>query len=114
MQNLSQANCQTCHADAEPLSAEILAQWHPQIAEWTVIERDGEQQLQRCFAFTNFKQALVFTNAVGELAEAENHHPALLTEWGKVTVRWWSHSIHGLHLNDLIMAARTDALASAT
>ncbi|MDF3015185.1 MAG: pterin-4-alpha-carbinolamine dehydratase, partial [Thermomicrobiales bacterium] len=46
-----------------------------------------------------------------ELAEEEGHHPALLTEWGKVTVSWWSHKIRGLHRNDFIMAAKTDALA---
>ena len=42
------------------------------------------------------------------LAEAEGHHPALLTEWGKVTVDWWTHKIHDIHLNDLILAARCD------
>jgi 4a-hydroxytetrahydrobiopterin dehydratase len=65
-------------------------------------------QLERVFLFKNFKHALAFTNAVGEIAEAEGHHPGLLTEWGKVTVTWWSHSIKGLHRNDFIMAARTD------
>jgi 4a-hydroxytetrahydrobiopterin dehydratase len=47
---------------------------------------------------------------VGEQAEEEGHHPALLTEWGKVTVTWWTHKIGGLHHNDFIMAARTDEL----
>jgi 4a-hydroxytetrahydrobiopterin dehydratase len=45
---------------------------------------------------------------VGEAAEKEGHHPALLTEWGKVTVSWWTHDVGGLHQNDFIMAARTD------
>ncbi len=47
---------------------------------------------------------------MGDLAEIENHHPAILTEWGKVEVTWWTHSIDGLHDNDFILAARTDAL----
>ncbi|HVR28570.1 MAG TPA: 4a-hydroxytetrahydrobiopterin dehydratase, partial [Thermoanaerobaculia bacterium] len=51
---------------------------------------------------------LDFTNKVGEIAEEEGHHPALLTEWGKVTVGWWTHKIKGLHRNDFIMAAKTD------
>jgi len=55
--------------------------------------------------------ALAFTNRVGALAEAEGHHPALLTEWGRVTVTWWTHKIRGLHRNDFIMAAKTDGLA---
>ena len=54
-------------------------------------------------------QALAFTNKVGELAEAEDHHPAILTEWGLVTVTWWTHKVKGLHRNDLIMASKTDA-----
>ncbi|MCG3773846.1 MAG: putative pterin-4-alpha-carbinolamine dehydratase [Nitrospira sp.] len=60
----------------------------------------------------HLQQALAFTNSVGELAETEAHHPALLTEWGKVTVTWWTHKIRGLYTNDLIMAAETDQLYS--
>jgi 4a-hydroxytetrahydrobiopterin dehydratase len=57
-------------------------------------------------------QALDFTNKVGGLAEEEDHHPAILTEYGKVTVVWWTHAIKGLHRNDFIMAAKTDQLAA--
>ena len=60
--------------------------------------------------FKNFEQALQFTNKLGTVAEQQNHHPAILTEWGKVTVSWWTHKIGGLHKNDFIMAARTDAI----
>jgi 4a-hydroxytetrahydrobiopterin dehydratase len=60
--------------------------------------------------YKNFVEALHFTNKVGELAETEGHHPSLLTEWGKVTVTWWTHKINGLHRNDFIMAAKTDEL----
>ncbi len=51
-----------------------------------------------------------FTDKVGAIAEQEDHHPLLITEWGKVTVDWWTHTIHGLHQNDFVMAARTDQL----
>jgi len=68
------------------------------------------RRLERVFTFPDFAAALAFTNRVGATAEAEDHHPALLTEWGRVTVTWWTHSIKGLHRNDFIMAARTDAL----
>jgi 4a-hydroxytetrahydrobiopterin dehydratase len=64
----------------------------------------------RAFKFKNFTEALAFTDQVGEIAEEEGHHPALFTEWGKVTVRWWTHKIGGLHENDFIMAAKTDRL----
>jgi 4a-hydroxytetrahydrobiopterin dehydratase len=83
-----------------------------EIPEWTVLERDGERRLERVFTFPDFAQALAFTNRVGALAEAEGHHPALLTEWGRVTVGWWTHKIGGLHRNDFIMAAKTDRVWS--
>ena len=78
-----------------------------------MLGRDGVKQLQRVFRFRNFQAALAFTNRVGALAEAQGHHPLLITEWGRVTVCWWTHKIGGLHLNDFIMAARTDTLAAA-
>jgi 4a-hydroxytetrahydrobiopterin dehydratase len=68
--------------------------------------------LVRALSFPDFARALAFTNAVGALAEAENHHPALLTEWGRVTVSWWTHAIGGLHRNDFLMAAKTDQIAA--
>jgi 4a-hydroxytetrahydrobiopterin dehydratase len=64
----------------------------------------------RTFRVKTFRDALILTGQIGELAEAEGHHPAILTEWGKVTVSWWTHKIRGLHRNDFIMAAKTDAL----
>jgi 4a-hydroxytetrahydrobiopterin dehydratase len=66
------------------------------------------KHLEKEFKFDNFVHALAFTNKIGELAEEEGHHPALLTEWGKVTVSWWTHKIRGLHRNDFIMAAKSD------
>ncbi len=80
------------------------------IPGWEVTEEDGISRLQRTFTFPDFRQALAFTNRVGELAEREQHHPKLVTEWGKVTVIWWTHSVNGLHMNDFIMAARTSEL----
>ncbi|MFB8829389.1 4a-hydroxytetrahydrobiopterin dehydratase [Azotobacter sp. CWF10] len=113
MTALSQAHCEACRADAPKVSEEELAELIRQIPDWNVENRDGILQLEKVFLFRNFAQALAFTNAVGTLAEAEGHHPALLTEWGKVTVTWWSHKIRGLHRNDFIMAARTDELVKS-
>lgn len=92
------------------MSDEETAALKPQVSDWDVIEVEGIKRLQRVFKFKNFSEALNFTNQVGALAEAEDHHPAILTEWGKVTVTWWTHKIKGLHQNDFIMAAKTDAL----
>lgn len=109
---LSESQCEACQADAPKVSEEELAQLVKMIPDWTPIVVDGVMQLERVFKFKNFKLALAFTNELGALAEEEFHHPGILTEWGKVTVTWWSHSIGGLHKNDFIMAAKTDELIS--
>lgn len=108
MTELAQQQCEACRADAPLVSDEELAELLREIPDWTPVARDGIMQLERVFKFRNFKQALAFTNRVGAIAEEVGHHPALLTEWGKVTVTWWSHEAKGLHKNDFIMAARTD------
>jgi len=108
MIELSEQACEACRADAPLVSDATLQRLLPEIPDWRVIEVDGVRQLTREFGFRNFAQALAFTNRVGNLAEAEDHHPAILTEWGKVTVTWWTHTIRGLHNNDLVLAARTD------
>ena len=110
MLELSKQNCEACRADAPLISDDELRELMPAIPDWQVIVVDGVMQLTREFKFPNFAQAMAFSNRVGDLAEAEGHHPAILTEWGKVTVTWWSHKIRGLHRNDLIMAARTDGV----
>jgi len=90
-----------------------LRAFRAEVPDWHVVERDGIKRLERVFRFSNFAEALAFTIRVGELAEAEGHHPALLTEWGRVTVTWWTHKIKGLHRNDFIVAAKTDRLTAS-
>ncbi len=84
-----------------------------EVPAWRIVERDGVRRLERSFRFKDFASALAFTDQIGSAAESEGHHPAVLTEWGRVTVTWWTHKIRGLHRNDFIMAARTDVLALA-
>ena len=112
MADLKELKCVPCRGGVPPLDDLQIALFKPQILEWQVIEVDGIKRLKRVFKFKNFTDALAFTNQVGALAEAEDHHPALVTEWGKVTVTWWTHKIKGLHQNDFIMAAKTDALVA--
>ncbi len=110
MAQLTEMQCVACRSDSPQATQAEIAEYKPQIPDWQIVERDGEKRLERAFTFKNFAEALAFTNRIGELAEAEQHHPALLTEWGKVTVDWWTHAIRGLHRNDFIMAAKSDAL----
>ncbi|TQV70151.1 4a-hydroxytetrahydrobiopterin dehydratase [Exilibacterium tricleocarpae] len=108
MQDLNQQSCEACRAGAPRVEAGEREGLLGQLPDWSVQTRDGIDQLERLFTFENFERALAFTNQIGALAESEAHHPALLTEWGKVTVTWWTHKIKGLHKNDFIMAAKTD------
>ena len=112
MEELSKQNCQACSNDAPGVTPEEIAQLKPQIPDWEIIEVEGERRLERSYTFPDFKNAIAFTNLVGDAAEEAGHHPALLTEYGKVTVTWWTHDISNLHKNDLIMAAKTDEIAT--
>ncbi|EKE84758.1 4a-hydroxytetrahydrobiopterin dehydratase [Idiomarina xiamenensis] len=109
MAELQAMKCEACRGDVPKVSDDELASLLREIPDWTPVTRDGVMQLEREFKFKNFKQALAFTNRIGDIAEDEMHHPTLVTEWGKVTVTWWTHAINGLHKNDFIMAAKTDA-----
>jgi 4a-hydroxytetrahydrobiopterin dehydratase len=110
METLTQMRCVACRKDSPTVTAAETAELLPQVAEWDLVELDGIKRLRRVFSFADFAQALEFTDRVGALAEEEGHHPALLTEWGRTTVTWWTHKIKGLHRNDFIMAAKTDQL----
>lgn len=107
---LTEEKCVACRADAPIVTRDEIHELKPQIAEWNVIEEDEIPKLDRTFRFANFEKALQFTNAVGEMAEEEGHHPRIVTEWGRVRVTWWTHKIRNLHRNDFIMAAKTDEL----
>ena len=113
-EELARVHCEACQADAPQVSDTELAEFMRALPDWAAVSKveDGTPVLQlvRVFRFKNFKQAMAFSNRLAELAEAEGHHPGIFTEWGKVTVSWWSHSIKGLHKNDFIMAVKTDQL----
>lgn len=108
--DFSELNCGACRPGAPTVTPEEHALLMHQVPQWRLIVVDGVQQLQRHYTFKNFALALQFTNLLGDISEAQSHHPAILTEWGRVTVTWWTHTINGLHRNDFIMAAKTDAL----
>jgi len=114
MESLTQLKCTACRTGEPTVTDAEVAEMHPQVPAWQIMERDGIERLERVFKFKDFVEAMAFTNKVGNLAETEGHHPALLTEWGRTTVTWWTHKIRGLHRNDFIMAAKTDRLYPST
>ena len=110
MIGLSKEKCVACRSDSPHVTDREVEELLPGVAEWSLLTDGGIRKLERSFHHRNFAQALAFTNAVGELAEAEGHHPRLVTEWGQVTVTWWTHKIKDLHRNDFIMAAKTEQI----
>ena len=82
------------------------------LSDWEIIDVGSIPRLMKSYSFKNFADALAFTNQVGALAEEEDHHPEILTEWGKVTITWWTHSAGGLSKNDFSMAGKVDGLES--
>ena len=104
--DLADGHCVPCRGGIPPLKGEALDRLMGQLdAGWTLID---EHHIQRDYSFKDFRSALAFTNAVGELAETEGHHPELVTTWGRVTVRIWTHKIDGLTESDFVLAAKAD------
>jgi 4a-hydroxytetrahydrobiopterin dehydratase len=108
MSELSSMRCEACRPDS-PAATEEERKWFlAHLPDWQIEEREGVQRLERVFRFSDYPAAVEFTRRVAEHAEKAGHHPAILLEWGRVTVGWWTHAIGGLHRNDFILAARTD------
>jgi 4a-hydroxytetrahydrobiopterin dehydratase len=114
MENLADKKCVPCRGGSLPLTDLEIDALMSFVPGWQVKEVDGIKRLERTFKLKTFAEALEFTNKIGAIAEAEDHHPLIVMEWGKVTVQWWTHKIRGLHNNDFIMAAKTDGLADSS
>jgi len=108
MPQLADKTCVPCRGGVPALKGAALAPLSAQVPDWTVVE---EHHLHRGFRFPDFRQALNFTNRVGELAEEQGHHPDLCLSWGKVEVSIWTHKINGLTESDFVLAAKIDRLA---
>lgn len=107
---LKNESCVVCRAGLPMGATEIAPLWRG-LSGWSIATRQGMKRLEKSFTFPDFTKALAFTVKVGRMADKQDHHPEILLEWGKVTVAWWTHKVMGLHRNDFICAAKTDALA---
>ena len=110
MTDLFQSSCVPCRGGVPTLTDAEIETLKPQVPGWEVAEVDGVRRLKRTFTFPDFKSAMAFAVAVGDLAEREQHHPDLHIAWGKVVIETWTHKIRGLHANDFILAAKSDAI----
>ena len=107
MSELAAKTCVPCRGDTPPLKGDGLLLLGAQVPDWEVIE---EHHLKRRFRFKNFREALLFVNRVGELAEQQGHHPDVTFGWGYADVTVWTHKIDGLTESDFVFAAKVDAL----
>ena len=112
MTKLAGMKCVACRGGEPPLTGQEIADLSQEVPEWQILELDGINRLERIFKLKNFIEAVALTNKIAMVAEKEDHHPLIVTEWGRVKVQWWTHKIKGLHQNDFIMAAKTDDLIS--
>ena len=104
---LTGKHCVACKGGTPTLKGEELKPYAAQVPEWTIV---AEHSLERVFKFSDFRTALAFVNRVGELAEAEWHHPDIELAWGRAAIKTWTHKVDGLTENDFILAAKIDAL----
>ena len=111
--DLPRGKCTACRKGAPVVTPAEIEQFMPQLHnDWKIVSRGGIPRLERVLHLKNFTQAMELAVAIGATAEEQGHHPALLVEWGLLTVTWWTHAIANLHRNDFIMAAKTDRLAN--
>ena len=98
--------CVACRADAPRVADDELPDLLKLIPDWQPVTVDSVLKLNKVFNFDSYSEAISFTNKIAQMAEEEDHHPAILLEWGRVEVTWWTHKIGGLHKNDFIAAAK--------
>jgi 4a-hydroxytetrahydrobiopterin dehydratase len=107
MSELAEKECIPCRGGVPPLKGKEITTLQEKLGGgWKVV---GEHHLEKEYTFKNFREALDFTNRVGELAEAQGHHPDIYLAWGKVKLTIWTHKIDGLTESDFIFAAKADA-----
>jgi 4a-hydroxytetrahydrobiopterin dehydratase len=109
-EDLADRKCVPCTGATPALKGEALEKFRKEVPHWNVV---SDHHLVREFRFPDFKQALAFVNQVGEIAEAEGHHPDILLAWGKAEITLWTHSVKGLTDSDFIVAAKIDRLSKS-
>jgi len=107
--DLSDKKCEACTIDAPLVNSDDYPELLKELKDWS-IEEESINKLVKTYNFANYADSVSFANKIADLAEAEDHHPKIVLEWGAVKLEWWSHKIKGLHLNDFICAAKSDKI----
>jgi 4a-hydroxytetrahydrobiopterin dehydratase len=111
-EGLASKSCTPCRGEIPPLTREQAELFHAQVPDWQLA--DDAHRIERSFRFRNFREALTFVQEIGELAEAEGHHPNISFGWGYSAVSLQTRKIKGLHENDFIMATKIDRIFART
>ena len=111
-EGLASKSCTPCRGEIPPLTRKQAALFHAQVPDWQLAEE--AHRIERSFRFRNFREALTFVQEIGELAEAEGHHPNISFGWGYSAVSLQTKKIKGLHENDFIMATKIDRIFART
>ena len=107
MSELASRMCVPCQGGVPPLRGEAITPLLKQLSGWEVV---NEHHLSKEYKFSSFRAALAFVNRIGEVAEAEGHHPDIHLSWGQVGVQIWTHKLDGLSESDFVLAAKIDEL----
>ncbi len=110
-QSLDTLSCEPCRIGGETVTETQAGEWLADLPHWRQLTDEGVNKLAGEFRFPDWEAAMRYANRISELAGEQDHHPAMTVEWGKVTLRWWTHKIGGLHRNDFIMAAKSSEIA---
>jgi 4a-hydroxytetrahydrobiopterin dehydratase len=106
MSPLAALHCQPISAQPPMLDEEVQTQL-AQLAGWRLVNG----AIQKQFDFADFHHTMAFVNALAWIAHREDHHPDLQVSYGHCAVRYSTHSVGGISINDFICAAQLDALS---
>ena len=107
MPELAERQCVPCRGGVPPLKGDEIETFLSQLTDWQVVR---QHHLRKEYKFEDFRETLAFVNRIGELAEAQGHHPDICFGWGKAEITIWTHKIDGLTESDFVLAAKIDKL----
>ena len=110
-QALNTMTCEPCRVGGKTVTRTEADEWLGELPGWRLIHERGIDKLECEYRFPGWDGAMAFATRISDLAREQDHHPSMLVEWGRVTLRWWTHKIGGLHRNDFVMAAKSDDIA---
>lgn len=100
---------QSCKAMSGPPMADAAIHEHlAQVSGWRL--REGA--IEKAFGFKNYHETISFVNALAWICHTEDHHPELSVGFDRCVVRFSTHSVGGISVNDFICAAKADALVA--